>query len=264
MDGAGGEDHFLAIAAITGTFVLDVDLAENLLAFVDNDGGRDVTLVVVNVDGVPFLGSELGGLAVAAPVVVETANVFGHFEENLKNKMNVTKVCTVMYLLTLAYLERSNVLLVLVTSPREVGSDLSSVVPDAAHHGFSGLVPQGNVLIGLLAREGVQGTEETTDNLGWREWIASTEVSPFVQHDTDNRTGAFGASGTVTGWWTSFEFADDHQHVVEVGSLLLLGDLVVGEEGELGGVVDEAKDGSFFTVVPQDGERGATTDLKEQ
>ena len=65
--------------------------------------------------------SDLEGL----PGVVEAADVLGELEEDL---------------------DGTDVVRVGLAVPREGRRDLASVVPDAAHDGLAGLVPQGDVL----------------------------------------------------------------------------------------------------------------------
>ncbi|GMT01752.1 hypothetical protein PENTCL1PPCAC_23925, partial [Pristionchus entomophagus] len=203
-----------------GALVLDVDLAENLLAIDDDNGGRDVALVVSDVHRVPLLLAERRRLLVRNPSVVETAHVLGQLEQDL---------------------DGSDVGLELLAVPREVGRDLATLVPDRTHDGLSSLVPQRDVLVGVLAGESVERLVERLDHLARGPRVAGTEVGPFVEHDTDDGLGRqLGAHWALAVGGSALELAHDDHHVAEFACKLLLRDAIVREARDLSLVVDVA------------------------
>ncbi|GMR54874.1 hypothetical protein PMAYCL1PPCAC_25069, partial [Pristionchus mayeri] len=53
--------------------------------------------------------------------------------------------------------------------------------PKRTHDGLSSLVPQGNVLVGVLTGQSVERPEGGLDHLSRGPWVAGTEVGPFVE-----------------------------------------------------------------------------------
>ncbi|KAF1760609.1 hypothetical protein GCK72_008858 [Caenorhabditis remanei] len=102
----GGGRVLLSLVSVSILLVTDVNLGQDLLSSSDIDNShRDVSLVVVNVNWVPDLVSELGSLWEWNPAIVETTDAIRKMDKKL---------------------DRSDILAVLVVEPREVGSDLKT------------------------------------------------------------------------------------------------------------------------------------------
>ena len=138
------------------------------------------------------------------------------------------------------YLEGSDVGLVLVSAPSEVGSDLASLVPDAAHHGLSGLVPEGDELVGVLSRHSHQGLAQGLHLLLGGPRVSGTEVGPVVQGDADHGARRqLDAVGALAVGGSALQLPHDDHHVVQLATGLLEHLAIAREAGDLSLVVDE-------------------------
>ena len=105
MDGGPNKDVFLAIEGDGSTFIADIDLAEELFAtFNAEDAWRDVTLVIIDVDGIPFLFTKDCSFLEWLPSIIETTNLIREFNQDLNG---------------------TNISLVFIVEPSKVCSDLN-------------------------------------------------------------------------------------------------------------------------------------------
>ncbi|TKR72921.1 hypothetical protein L596_020305 [Steinernema carpocapsae] len=132
---------------------------------------------------------------------------------------------------------------------------LAVVVPHASHDGLTLLIPESDILVGGMAREGVQGLVESLDERTSGPRVASADVHPFVEHDAGS--SSLGAHAAFAVGRSSTEVADDDPHVVEGLAGDVLSNAIVREGGVLSLVVDESKEGASGAILPEDGERVA-------
>ena len=235
------ENILLAIKGGRSLLIAHVDFAKNLFSVVGDDSRRNVSLDSIHMHRMPFLVRvEAGRLRECTPLVVESTNMVGKVEEDL---------------------DRSDVRLVLVSSPAKVGSNLAILVPDTTHDRLSLLIPQSDVLIGIVPRQRVQRLIESLDLLLQGPRISSSEIGPAVESDTRHRLGRkFDTGGARTSRRSSFQLPDDDQHVAQFTASLLKDFSIAGETSNLRLVVNIAEESSLGATSPQDGETVPTTD----